>query len=103
MNNQHFVGMVDMVNRLVDGENINEKTSLRDYIGMVESVQKIETVSTQIDESDSDSQALIDKREEYMKDLKDKEDYFKEKYGDEWESVMYGTATNLAKKDLGMD
>lgn len=103
MNNQRFIGMVDLVNRVSEGKSTNDRKCLREYLDMVDSVQVLETTTETIREADDSSKALVDKREEYMKDLKDREDYFKDKYGDEWESVMYGTATNLAKKDLGMD
>jgi len=39
-----------------------------------------------------------EKREEIVLKLKEKEDEFKEKYGDRWEEVMYATATKLAMK-----
>lgn len=38
------------------------------------------------------------KKEEIVKKLKEKKDEFKKKYGDRWESVMYATATKMAKK-----
>lgn len=38
----------------------------------------------------------IKKRDDYADDLPDAE--FKKRYGDDWESVKYGTATNMAKK-----
>ena len=37
------------------------------------------------------------KMEEIVLSLKDQEEYFKNKYGDEWESVMYAVATKRAK------
>lgn len=43
------------------------------------------------------------KREEYVKALKKREDEFKERYGDRWKSVMYATATKMAKDDLGIN
>ena len=39
-----------------------------------------------------------EKREEIVLKLKEKEDEFKEKYGDRWEEVMYASATKLAMK-----
>lgn len=39
----------------------------------------------------------ITDREEIAKGLKDKARDFKKKYGKEWKSVMYATATNIAK------
>jgi hypothetical protein len=38
------------------------------------------------------------KREKNVKSLKKNKKDFKKRYGDDWESVMYGTATNQAKK-----
>ena len=38
----------------------------------------------------------IDKREKIVLSLKKKEDEFKKKYGDDWKSVMYATATKQA-------
>lgn len=102
MNDQSFLGMVDLVTRLSEGPTPAGKQSLLQYCDMLDFVEMLEKQTT-IQESDSDSEALNNRREEYMDDLKEREDYFKEKYGDVWESVMYGTATNLAKKDLGMD
>lgn len=37
------------------------------------------------------------KMEEIVKSLKDQTEYFKKKYGDNWESVMYAIATKRAK------
>lgn len=48
------------------------------------------------------SQEFYDKVEEKVKELKSETENFKKKYGDEWESVVYGTATNMAKKELGI-
>jgi len=44
------------------------------------------------------SDEQMKKREEIMKELKKKEGYFKEKYGEKWEEVMYATATKMATK-----
>ena len=44
------------------------------------------------------SDEQMKKREEIMKELKKKEGYFKEKYGEKWEEVMYATATKMASK-----
>lgn len=38
--------------------------------------------------------------EKVVLDLKKNSDSFKKNYGDKWESVMYATATNIAKKHL---
>jgi len=45
---------------------------------------------------------LTDKIEEYVNKLNPKMSEFQDKYGDSAESVMYGTATKLAKNDLGI-
>lgn len=45
---------------------------------------------------------LTDKIEQYVHKLKPKMSEFQDKYGDSAESVMYGTATKLAKNDLGI-
>jgi hypothetical protein len=44
------------------------------------------------------SDAEEKKKEEIVKSMKDKEQYFKDKYGDRWKEVMYATATKMAKK-----
>lgn len=44
------------------------------------------------------SDAEMKKREEIVKSMKDKEQYFKDKYGDRAKEVMYATATKMAKK-----
>ena len=43
--------------------------------------------------------AQMKKREEIVKELKKKEDEFKERYGDKYKDVMYATATKMAMKD----
>lgn len=45
---------------------------------------------------------LSSKIEDYVHKLKPKMSDFKDKYGEDAESVMYGTATKLAKHDLGI-
>jgi len=86
-----------MIQNISDGNEVND--SFNEYMNMLESVDNVETL---VDESEM-SKELEDKREEYVLELKKKKSYFQKRYGDEWESVMYGTATNLAKKDLGVD
>ena len=44
------------------------------------------------------SDAQMKKREGIIKELKKKEDYFKEKYGEKADEVMYATATKMAMK-----
>lgn len=45
------------------------------------------------------TKSQLDKREEILKTLKGKKEEFVKKYGDDWESVMYATATKLAKEN----
>lgn len=45
------------------------------------------------------SDAQMKKREEIVKSMKDKQQYFKDKYGERWKDVMYATATKMAMKD----
>ena len=98
MSNKNFVGMVNMINNISSG--LNEQDSLNEYLKMLESVDSLED-SEELEETEM-TKELEDKREEYVLELKNKADYFKKRYGDDWEDVMYGTATNLAKRDLGM-
>jgi hypothetical protein len=42
------------------------------------------------------SKAEVSDRDQYADDLPDTE--FKKRYGKDWKSVKYGTATNMAKK-----
>jgi len=44
--------------------------------------------------------AQMKKREEIVKELKKKEDEFKERYGDRYKEVMYATATKMAMKSV---
>lgn len=46
---------------------------------------------------------LKKKVEEIVKELKKKKSEFKDKYGDDWENVMYATATKKAKESLGIN
>lgn len=43
---------------------------------------------------------LKDEIENVVHDLKKNADSFKKNYGDKWESVMYATATKIAKKHV---
>lgn len=72
-----------------------------DFDVYLNNIAFIEGVEYDLDETDMTPE-LEKKREEYVLELKDRESYFKKRYGDRWESVLYGTATNLAKKDLGI-
>lgn len=96
-NSKNFISMMNMIDKI--SEQTENKCSFNNYMNMVESVEEVEH---SVEESETNEE-LESRREEYVKELKDKEEYFKKRYGEDWESVMYGTATNLAKKDLGMD
>ena len=39
-----------------------------------------------------------EKKEEIVMSMKDKKSEFKKRYGDDWKSVMYATATKIAQK-----
>lgn len=95
--NKHFISMVELIQNISDSTEMNE--SFNQYMNMLESVDDVETP---VEESEM-TKELEDKREEYVLELKKKKKYFQKRYGEDWESVMYGTATNLAKKDLGMN
>lgn len=43
---------------------------------------------------------LKDEIENVITSLKNREADFKKKYGDKWEQVMYGVATNIAKQKV---
>ena len=47
-------------------------------------------------EGEKMTDAEMKKREEIVKELKKKEDEFKERYGDKYKEVMYATATKMA-------
>lgn len=51
---------------------------------------------------DKSTDDLNEAVEKYVAILKEKATDLQEEYGDEWESVMYATATKLAKNDLGV-
>lgn len=57
-------------------------------------------VKPELDEAEDPkmSDAEMKKREEIVKSMKDKEQYFKDKYGARWKEVMYATATKMAQK-----
>jgi len=99
MSDNNFVGMVKMINNISSGLGDTQDT-LKEYVNMVESLELYES-EEDLEETEM-TKELEDKREEYVLELKKKADYFKKRYGDDWEDVLYGTATNLAKKDLGM-
>lgn len=73
-----------------------------DIINIYNSLQKLEEdflfhYKNDYDEDDYD---LMEgkSQEDYVKSLKKNMKSFKDKYGKDWKKVMYGTATNMAKK-----
>jgi len=56
------------------------------------------TESKEVKEAEM-TDAQMARREEIVKELKKKEDEFKERYGDKWKEVMYATATKMAMKE----
>ena len=64
--------------------------------------EKKDTFPWQAEEKEmSDSQ--MDKREKIVMSMKDKESSFKHRYGKNWKSVMYATATKQAMKEDASD
>ena len=59
----------------------------------------------EVDEDNGDklTPAQKRKREEIVLSMKDKEDDFKERYGDRYKEVMYATATKMAKEGFASD
>lgn len=57
--------------------------------------RRVEALEAMLNEREL-SKSEIRQRDRYADDLPDKE--FKKRYGDDWEAVKYGTATNMAKK-----
>lgn len=57
--------------------------------------RRIEALEAMLNEREL-SKREIRQRDRYADDLPDSE--FKDRYGDDWESVKYGTATNMAKR-----
>mgnify|MGYP003336011102 CR=1 FL=1 len=51
---------------------------------------------------DEMTDAQMKRREEIVKSMKDKEDDFKDRYGDRWKEVMYATATKQAMSEAEM-
>lgn len=58
-------------------------------------LEQAEQMVNQLAEELTDAQK--EKREEFVMKLKKSADDFKSRYGDEWESVLYATATKMAK------
>jgi hypothetical protein len=71
-------------------------TEPKEPIGKSGKQMKVDTKPS-LDEAEM-SDAEMKKREEIVKSMKDKEQYFKDKYGDRAKEVMYATATKMAKK-----
>jgi hypothetical protein len=86
--------------RMVDTHDNYRTALVHLYAGEHHDIPFHESVDENLDESVN--QELKNKIEHYVMKLKPKIREFKDKYGDEAESVMYGTATNLAKNDLGI-
>jgi hypothetical protein len=76
--------------RLVGDSIDNDKD---DRIAALE--RRVEALESMLNEREL-SKKEIRKRDQYADDLPDAE--FKSRYGDDWESVKYGTATNIAKR-----
>lgn len=67
---------------------------IKEHIGLSENNN--ETIVVEV------SQACMDRKEELFKKLKKRKQEFIDRYGeDDAESVMHGTAMNMAKKELG--
>jgi len=82
----------DSINALKKAFKVNDagaKNLLRKALG--------EEVVHTLEEEMSEKQKK--KREDIVLKLKDKKEYFKQKYGDRWEDVMYATATKMAMKE----
>lgn len=77
-----------------------------DYIGIAMGIESFirdnSREEVMEDLTDTEKEELENKREEIVKELKKDKESFKKQYGDDWKSVMYGTATNMAKKELGL-
>jgi len=61
--------------------------------------EPIDTAPTMDESEEKMTDADMKKREEIVKELKKKTQYFKDKYGERWKDVMYATATKMAMKD----
>src|SRR5210317_185705 len=61
--------------------------------------EPINTAPTMDESEEKMTDADMKKREEIVKELKKKTQYFKDKYGERWKDVMYATATKMAMKD----
>lgn len=57
--------------------------------------RRVEALEAMLNEREL-SKKEIRQRDRYADDLPDKD--FKDRYGDDWEAVKYGTATNMAKR-----
>ena len=79
-----------------DKNDEDDGTEPKEPIGKSGKQMKVDTKPS-LDEAEM-SDAEMKKREEIVKSMKDKEQYFKDKYGDRAKEVMYATATKMAKK-----
>ena len=79
-----------------DKNDEDDGTEPKEPVGKSGKQMKVDTKPS-LDEAEM-SDAEMKKREEIVKSMKDKEQYFKDKYGDRAKEVMYATATKMAKK-----
>jgi len=83
------------ISKSMKKDDANSEDEYKD-IGKSGKQTKVDT-KPNLDEAEM-SDAEMKKREEIVKSMKDKEQYFKDKYGDRWKDVMYATATKMAQK-----
>jgi len=83
------------ISKAMKKDDANSEDEYKD-IGKTGKQTKVDTKPS-LDEAEM-SDAEMKKREEIVKSMKDKEQYFKDKYGDRWKEVMYATATKMAQK-----
>jgi len=83
------------ISKSMKKDDANSEDEYKD-IGKSGKQTKVDT-KPNLDEAEM-SDAEMKKREEIVKSMKDKKQYFKDKYGDRWKDVMYATATKMAQK-----
>ena len=79
-----------------DSEDKKMKDKKDEKMGKKEPIEIDPTIK---EDAEKMTDAQMKKREEIVKELKKKEDEFKERYGDKYQDVMYATATKMAMKD----